>query len=110
LAAPPLANVSGDLDEIPIRVSKIDREDGTRRPGPLNGALLDRYPNALQMSYHVFNGAFGDKADIDRARRRGLCLRLELLPVFVEIKFLPPNATARRFSPKVATSMPNTRE
>src|SRR5439155_10877506 len=82
--------VARDLDEVPVRISKVDGGHRAERPGSSDRSFLDRYVVGGQLRKGVLDRAGRHEADIGRAARWDGRLRLEFVTGLVEIDLLPP--------------------
>lgn len=84
--------VTGNLDQVPVRVADIDRQDRPLCPGARDWPLLDENPRKVEFLDDRFHGKRRDQAQVGRPRHRAGCLGFELAPRLVQVELLAAKA------------------
>jgi 8-oxo-dGTP pyrophosphatase MutT (NUDIX family) len=84
--------VGGDLDEVAVRITEVDRGDRASRPSPGNWSFLDPHVAGAQVGHHPVKWGRGDQADIDRSWSGSAGLGLQLVTRLVQVELVGAEA------------------
>jgi hypothetical protein len=83
-----LVDITRHLDQVHVRVTEIDREDGATRAGAAHRAFDDLDAETPKAVHHIIDGHGGDQAEIGGAGGGRSRFRIELSPDLMQVDLL----------------------